>query len=67
MKTRKFKVDEWVYYDSLSDMNPDGKYQKRAVILCVCPERDFYDYEIYIEDTAEYKKTKEEYLFPIEQ
>jgi len=67
MKERKYKVDEWVYYDSLYETSPDGKYRVRAVILSICAQGDYYDYEIYIESTQQYKKTREEYLFPIEQ
>ena len=66
MKLRKFKVDEWVYYDRLYDLNSDGKYRKRALILSICPTDDYYDYNIYIEETGQYKKTREEYLFRIE-
>tara|TARA_R100000008_G_C3533995_1_gene140908 strand:+ start:244 stop:447 length:204 start_codon:yes stop_codon:yes gene_type:complete len=67
MKERKYKVDEWVYYHSLYNFDPAGKYRKKAVILSICAQDDFYDYEVYIEENAQYKKVKEEYLFPIEQ
>jgi len=67
MKLRKFKVDDWVYYDNLRELNPDGRFQKRALILSICSQEDYYDYEIYIEENSEFKKTREEYLFGIEQ
>jgi len=66
MKERKYKVDEWVYYDSLYELDSTGKYRKKAVILSICSQDDFYDYEIYIEETQQYKKTREEYIFPID-
>jgi hypothetical protein len=66
MKQRKFKVDDWVYYDFLPDLNGPGQYRKRAIVLSVCAQDDYYDYEIYIEGKGEYKKTREEYLFHIE-
>jgi len=67
MKVRKFKVDEWVYYNFLYERDTEGKYKKRAVVLSICSAEDHYDYEIYIEETGQYKKTREEYLFPIEK
>jgi hypothetical protein len=30
--------------------------------LSICSQDDFYDYEIYIEETQQYKKTREEYV-----
>jgi hypothetical protein len=64
---KKYKVDEWVYYNFLYEQDPEGNYQKKAVVLSLCSQRDYYDYEIYIEETGVYKKVREEYLFPIEQ
>lgn len=64
---KKYKVDEWVYYNFLYERDPEGNYQKKAVVLSICSQRDYYDYEIYIEETGVYKKVREEYLFPIEQ
>jgi len=67
MKGRKYKVDEWVYYDFLPEQDTTSNYRKKAVILSICSQRDYYDYEIYIEETGVYKKVREDSLFPVEQ
>jgi len=67
MKVRKYKVDEWVFYNMLVEAGDDHTYSLKAVILNICPPEDFYDYEIYIEKTEKFKKVREEYLFPLKQ
>ena len=65
MKVRKYKVDEWVLYNMISDPSDTYDYSKRALVLNICSTEDYYDYEIYIEDTQKFKKVREEYLFPL--
>ena len=67
MKTRKYKVDEWVLYNMLQtpSKTSDFDYSKKALILNICSEQDYYDYEIYIEADQKFKKVREEYLFPL--
>ena len=67
MKIRKYKVDEWVLYNMLQPPSEtsDFDYSKKALILNICSEQDYYDYEIYIEDDQKFKKVREEYLFPL--
>jgi len=62
----KYKVDQWVIYrpfpnDKSSILN---EMQNRAVILYIHPKNEFYDYDIYIEDTGKKKKVREHQLFP---
>ena len=65
MKIKKYKVDEWVLYNMISEPTDKFDYSKRALIVNLCENDDFYDYEIYIENTQEFKKVKERYLFPL--
>ena len=67
MKAKKYKVDEWVFYNVLMGEVRDHTYSLKAVILNICPLEDFYDYEIYIEKTQKFRKVKEEYLFPLKE
>lgn len=67
MKTRKYKVDEWVLYNMLAVSEEDDRYSLKAVILSICSPGDYYDYEIYIEKTQKFKKVREEYLFPLKE
>ena len=69
MKTRKFKVDEWVWYAPLANTQTESPppYSFRALILSICDQQDFHDYRIYIEETAKFKSVKEENLFNMEK
>ena len=67
MKTRKYKVDEWVLYNILSGSLENSRYSWKAVILNICSIEDYYDYEIYVEQTEKFKKVREEHLFPLKQ
>jgi hypothetical protein len=62
----KYKVDEWVIYRPFADAESEllREMQNRALILWVYPKSDFYDYDIYIEDTGKKKKVRELHLFP---
>tara|TARA_B100000575_G_C23098306_1_gene633568 strand:- start:427 stop:621 length:195 start_codon:yes stop_codon:yes gene_type:complete len=63
---RKFKVDEWVNYCALPDVEYFKDDLKRALILSVLDNDLFYDYRIYIEKTGKIKKVRESHLFSIE-
>ena len=62
---KKFKVDEWVYYCSLPDVEYFKNDMIRSLILTVLVGDVFYDYRIYIEKTGKIKKVRESHLFPI--
>ena len=61
----KFKVDEWVYYCALPDVEYFKDDKQRSIILAVLDMDPFYDYKIYIEKTEKIKKVREQQLFPI--
>ena len=63
---KKFKVDEWVYYCALPDVEYFKDDFKRALILSVLDNDLFYDYKIYIEKTGKIKKVRESHLFSID-
>ena len=69
MKTRKYKVDEWVWYSPLINENTAEvpSYAYKALILSICEQEDFYDYRIYIEETAKFKSAREENLLNMEK
>lgn len=67
-KIKKFKVDQWVLFCTF----PDSEFEtlrnerKRALILYVLPDKDMYDYEIFIDDgSSRIKKVKQENLFEL--
>ena len=62
----KYSVDEWVIYRPFANDESQilRAMQNRALILWVYPKSDFYDYDIYIEDTGKKKKVREHQLFP---
>ena len=57
----KYEVDEWVVYKPFADSDSEllKEMQNRALILWVYPKNDFYDYDIYIEETGKKKKVRE--------
>ena len=69
LKIRKYKVDEWVWYSPLinKDTVAPPSYAYRALILSICDQEDFYDYRIYIEESAKFKTVKEENLINMEK
>ena len=67
LKVRKYKVDEWVYYDYDPLDNMYGDYKQKAIILRICSQTDISDYEIYIEKTSKFKLVKEETLFSLKE
>ena len=62
----KYQVDQWVNYKPFHDSEYEllKGIQNRALILWVYPKNDFYDYDIYIEETGKIKKVREHHLFP---
>ena len=63
----KFKVDEWVYYCALPDVEYFKNNMRSALILSVLTNDLFYDYKIYIEATGKIKKVREDQLFSMPQ
>ena len=60
----KYKVDEWVGYCPLPDIELFKDERERAVVLDILDDDIFYDYKIYIEKTGKIKKVREHQLFP---
>ena len=61
----KYKVDEWVLYCPLPDVEYFSNNRHRALILALLEADAFYDYKIYIEKTQKIKKVREHQLFPV--
>lgn len=63
----KYRIDDWVLYKPFADSESDllKEMSDKAVILYVFPKNDFYDYEIYIDETGKRKKVREHQLFPV--
>jgi hypothetical protein len=62
---KKYKVDEWVFYCLLPDVEYFKDDMQRALVLSVLDDDIFYDYKIYIEESRKIKKVRESHLFPI--
>tara|TARA_Y100001972_G_C7644019_1_gene323555 strand:- start:1333 stop:1536 length:204 start_codon:yes stop_codon:yes gene_type:complete len=60
----KYKVDDWVYYCPLPDIEIFKNERISAVILDILYNDLFYDYKIYIDETGKTKKVREHQLFP---
>ena len=60
----KYRVDEWVGYCALPDVEYFKNDRQRALILAVLDTDPFYDYKIYVEETHKIKKVREHQLFP---
>jgi len=63
----KYKVDEWVYYCVLPDVEYFKNDMRAALILTVLDDDPFYDYKIYIDQTGKIKKVREQQLFSMPQ
>jgi len=61
----KYKVDEWVLYCALPDVDIFKDERIPAVVLNVLEDDIFYDYKIYIEGSGKIKKVREHQLFPM--
>ena len=60
----KYKVDDWVGYCPLPDIELFKDEREPAVVLDILDDDIFYDYKIYIEKTGKIKKVREHQLFP---
>ena len=60
----KYRVDEWVCYCPLPDIELFKDERQPALVLAILDTDPFYDYKIYIEDTQKIKKVREPQLFP---
>ena len=60
----KYKIDDWVYYCPLPDIETFKNERIPAVILDILDNDLFYDYKIYIDGTGKTKKVREHQLFP---
>jgi len=63
----KYKVDEWVYYCAIPDVEYFKNDMRAALILTVLLDDPFYDYKIYIDQTGKIKKVREHQLFSMPQ
>ena len=61
----KYRVDEWVGYCALPDVEYFKDERKPSLILAILDTDPFYYYKIYIEKTQKIKKVREHQLFPI--
>ncbi len=61
----KYRVDEWVLYCPLPDIELFKDERLPALILAVLDNDPFYDYKIYIEESQKRKKVREHQLFSI--
>ncbi len=61
----KYKVDEWVLFCPLPDVELFKNERRPVLILDVLDDDLFYDYKIYIEKTGKIKKVREHQLFPM--
>ena len=60
----KYKIDEWVLYCALPDVEAFKHERIPAVILDILENDLFYDYKIYIDGSGKIKKVREHQLFP---
>ena len=60
----KYKIDDWVYYCPLPDIETFKNERIPAVILDILDNDLFYDYKIYVDGTGKTKKVREHQLFP---
>ena len=66
MKSRRFKIDEWVLYDPHISLD-STTLRLKAVVLEVLENDLFYDYRIFIDGRGTITKVREENLFPCEE
>ena len=60
----KYRVDEWVLYCPLPDVEIFKNERTPVLILDTLKDDLFYDYKIYIERSGKTKKVREHQLFP---
>jgi hypothetical protein len=66
MKSRRFKIDEWVLYEPHISLD-STTLRLKAVVLEVLENDLFYDYRIFIDGRGTITKVREENLFPCEE
>ena len=66
MKSRRFKIDEWVLYEPCVSVK-GATLRLKAVVLEVLENDLFYDYRIFIDGRGTITKVREENLFPCEE
>ena len=64
---KKYKIDEWVYYCPLPDVNYFKDERIASLVLEVLNDDLIYDYRIYIDQSSKIKKVREHQLFPMPQ
>ncbi len=62
---KKYRVDDWVGYCALPDVDFFKDERQPSLILAVLDTDPFYDYKIYVEKTHKIKKVREHQLFPL--
>ena len=60
----KYRVDEWVRYCPLPDIEMFKHERYPALILAILEKDPFYDYKIYVKKGQKIKKVREHQLFP---
>tara|TARA_R110000787_G_scaffold255073_3_gene360409 strand:- start:1103 stop:1312 length:210 start_codon:yes stop_codon:yes gene_type:complete len=62
----KYKIDEWVIFKPFPNDKNEILYsiKNRAVILHVYKKEEYYDYEVWVDDSHKIKKVHEHQLFP---
>ena len=61
----RYRVDDWVGYCALPDVEYFKDERKPSLILAVLEADPYYDYKIYIEESQKIKKVREHQLFPL--
>lgn len=61
----RYRVDDWVGYCALPDVEYFKDERKPALILAILDADPYYDYKIYIEESQKIKKVRELQLFPL--
>lgn len=64
---KSFRVDDEALYCTFPESESEflNTERKRAIILEVLPEKDLYDYRVFIDVVGKIKKVKESQLFPV--
>jgi len=66
MKSRRFKLDEWVLYEPHISVG-NTTLRLKAVVLEVLENDLFHDYRIFVDGRGTITKVREENLFPCEE
>jgi len=60
----KYRVDDWVLFCPLPDVELFKDERYAAVVLEILNDDLFYDYKIHVEQTQKTKKVRQHQLFP---